>query len=109
MEHSRPIRVAQLLKERISKFLVPKLAEHWGVVSVTEVRVSNDLSTARVYLSFLKQEPTQKQIEEIVEPYLPGLRKEMRALRLKKIPRLKFYPSYTLRDSARIESLIDQL
>src|SRR4051812_26382508 len=96
----------QVLGEAISKELKdPRV----GFVTVTDVRPSQDLRHARVYVSVLGDPPAR-------EATLDGLRsahgflqgRVAGELRLKRTPELRFELDETAEEAARLERLIEE-
>lgn len=109
MHPNRLIRVNELLGQQISEFLLPKLSEKWGIVSLVEVVLSPDLSQAKIYLSFLEHKLTNQQVRKIIQPYIPELVSKIRKLDLKKIPHLLFFASAAYEKSQKIDDLFEKL
>ena len=86
-------------------FREPRIAS----VTITKVRLSDDLRNASVFFAVFPGEDP-KGVGEILERHSPILRKEMaRHLRIKYIPRLSFVHDDGNGESERIESLLDQI
>jgi ribosome-binding factor A len=78
-----------------------------GMVTLTEVRVSSDLSYAKVYFSVLGAQPQQAQ--EILEAAAPLLRGPLgRALGIRHSPELRFVQDELIESGARLSALINQ-
>ena len=79
-----------------------------GFVTVTEVRMSRDLTHARVYVSILgDDERTRESFEALVRAG-GFLRSQVgRRLRLRTVPELRFVLDETLDASERIDALLD--
>src|SRR5207244_539368 len=104
----RADRVAHLLQREIAELLRglkdPRVQQA-TLVTVTHVRVSDDLSTARVLLSIIDPEPTQVlravgRAQRFLQAQL------LRRLRAKKIPELRFYLDDTEERAGRIDALL---
>lgn len=109
METTRQNKIARLLQKELSEiFLLQTKAMHGVLVSVSAVRISPDMSVARVYLSVF---PSDKS-EEIVK----NINDNMRSIRfelgtkvrhqLRIIPELKFFVDDSLDYIEKIDSLL---
>jgi len=84
-----------------------------ALVTVTNVRVTNDLGIAYVYLSVLGEDPGRRQIafrrvEDLATQIRHALAQRIRH-QVRKIPELKFFLDETQQQAARMEELFDQI
>ena len=109
MESTRQSKISRLIQKELSDiFLMQAKSMNGVVVSVTAVRISPDLSIARVYISVFPSERG----DEIVK----NLNNNMRAIRfelgsrlrhqLRIIPELKFFIDDSLDYLERIDELL---
>lgn len=109
METTRQNKIARLIQKELSDiFLLQTKAMHGVLVSVSVVRISPDMSYARVYLSVFPSERG----EEIVN----NINANMKAIRfelgtrvrhqLRIIPELKFFVDDSLDYAAHIDELL---
>jgi len=109
METTRQNKINRLIQKELSDvFLLQTKAMHGILVSVSQVRVSPDLSFARVYLSIF---PSEKG-EELVK----NIRENARAIRyevagrvrfqLRKMPELTFFLDDSLDYAEKIDALL---
>ena len=109
METTRQNKIARLIQKELSEiFLLQTKAMHGVLVSVSVVRISPDMSYARVYLSVF---PSEKG-DEIVK----NINDNMKAIRfdlgtrvrhqLRIIPELKFFVDDSLDYAAHIDELL---
>ncbi len=82
-----------------------------GFITVTEVRLSPDLQTARVYLSVFGGKRTPAEVLDHIEQHESGrLRHQLaKAVRLRYAPQLRFYIDDSLDRAQRIEALLDSV
>ncbi len=86
-------------------FREPRIAS----VTITKVRLSDDLRNATVFFAVFPGEDP-KATGEILERHSPVLRKEMaKHLRIKYIPRLLFVYDDGNDEAGRIDTLLDQI
>jgi ribosome-binding factor A len=113
MESLRQQKVARLLQKSIGAFFLNegKSFNPGGLTSVTRVRVSPDLSVARIYLSMLGPGSPKLILEEI-EGASRGIRfklgKELgQSLRI--VPNLHFFHDDSAEYAQRIDALLNTL
>lgn len=111
MESTRQAKIARLLQKELSEIFRRQTAKtHGTLVSVSAVRVSPDLSIARVYLSIF---PSDK-APEIIENINAGartIRYELAQIvrhQLRKTPELSFYIDDSLDYIENIDNLLEK-
>ena len=111
MPVKRSIKVAGLLKEELSSILRSEVKDpRIGFVTITEVVVSDDLRNARVYVSVLGDEIQKATSLKTLAQACAFIQNELGArVRLKFLPKLKFYLDESWEKGARIDRIIDQL
>ena len=78
-----------------------------SAVTITGVRLTNDLSTARVYYSVFGDDEARENAKDAFKSAGSFLRRELASqLRSRKVPRLIFEEDNTLRESEAIDQLI---
>jgi ribosome-binding factor A len=104
--YPRSRRVAQQLQRALSELIRRDLRDpRLGLVTLTEVRMSNDLSYAKVYYSVLGADPSQAQ--EILDAAADMLRGPVgRALGIRHSPELRFVHDELIEGGARLSALI---
>jgi ribosome-binding factor A len=104
--YPRSRRVAQQLQRALSEFIRRDMRDpRLGLVTLTEVRMSNDLSYAKVYYSVLGADPNQAQ--EILDAAADMLRGPVgRALGIRHSPELRFVQDELIEGGARLSALI---
>ena len=100
------VKIQRILSELISlKVSDPRLKN----VIISEVKVTKDISTAKVYFLILNQQNKAKQIESILRKATGFFKKEMSAqLNLKKLPHLIFIYDTKEQDALYMNKLIDK-
>lgn len=103
-------RVNELLRSEIS-FLIarqikdPRVA---GVISVTEVVASNDLRSARVFVSVMGQDDDRREALEGIRSAASFLRRELRErVNLRHTPHLTFLLDDSIEEGDRVLRLMD--
>jgi ribosome-binding factor A len=104
----RSRRIAQQIQQTLSELIRREVRDpRLGMITLTEVRVSNDLSYAKVFFSVLGAQPQQAQ--EILEAAAPILRGPLgRALGIRHSPELRFVHDELIESGARLSELIQK-
>src|ERR1044071_1606472 len=104
----RAKRIAQQIQQTLSELIRRELRDpRLGMVTLTEVRVSKDLSYAKVYFSVLGAQPQQAQ--EILDAAAPLLRGPLgRALGIRHSPELRFVQDELIEKGAKLSALINK-
>lgn len=101
--------MAELLKEEISAYVREKVSEEWGMITVTKVLPSEDLKSARVYLSCLEKEKTTE-VLAVLGREIPALQRFLgRKLQLRHTPKISFTPDESLAEINRVEELLQRI
>ena len=109
METTRQNKIARLLQKELSEiFLVQTKAMHGVLVSVSAVRISPDMSIARVYLSVFPSERNEEIVKNINDN-MKSIRYELGTRvrhQLRIIPELKFFVDDSLDYIEKIDALL---
>lgn len=107
-EFHRSDRVGEQLQRSLSEVIRTKLDDpRFRLVTITEVKVTRDLSHARVFFSTL-DDIDHKEITKALEGAGGFLRGELgRMLTLRIVPNLHFHYDESLEQGQRLRSLID--
>ena len=109
METTRQNKIARLIQKELSDiFLLQTKAMHGVLVSVSVVRISPDMSYARVYLSVFPSERSQEIVKNINDN-MKSIRFELGNRvrpQLRIIPELKFFVDDSLDYAAHIDELL---
>ena len=109
---ARDLRVSDFVRDEISKILSFEIKDpRIGLTSVTDVRVSRDLSYSDIYVSSLsvKSEADQKELLVVLN-HAAGFMRSVIAKRhsMRKTPRLRFHYDELLKNGPRLDALIDK-
>lgn len=111
MESTRQAKISRLLQKELSEIFRQQTAKtHGTLVSVSAVRVSPDLSIARVYLSIFPPQKSQEILESITassKTIRYELAQKVR-FQLRKTPELSFYIDDSLDYVERIDQLLKE-
>ncbi|WP_303014950.1 30S ribosome-binding factor RbfA [uncultured Bacteroides sp.] len=109
METTRQNKISRLLQKELSEiFLLQTKAMHGMLVSVSTVRISPDMSVARVYLSVFPSEKAEEMVKNI-NGNMKSIRYELGTRvrhQLRIIPELKFFVDDSLDYIEKIDSLL---
>lgn len=109
METTRQNKIARLIQKELSDiFLLQTKAMHGVLVSVNVVRISPDMSYARVYLSVFPSERSEEIVKNINDN-MKSIRFELGNRvrhQLRIIPELKFFVDDSLDYAAHIDELL---
>ena len=109
METTRQNKISRLLQKELSEiFLLQTKAMHGTLVSVRAVRISPDMSIARVYLSVFPSEKAEEMVKNINDN-MKSIRYELGTrvrYQLRIIPELKFFVDDSLDYIEKIDSLL---
>lgn len=109
METTRQNKISRLIQKELSEiFLLQTKSMNGVLVSVSAVRISPDMSIARVYLSVFPSERSQEIVKNINDN-MKSIRYELGTLvrhQLRIIPELKFFVDDSLDYAERIDELL---
>jgi ribosome-binding factor A len=108
----RPLRVAERLREHLSRVLVTELGDpRLANIAVTSVRVTPDLGYGDVYVRVLAGPggPSQEAVLRALSRAQGRLRRGLgSALGLKRVPELRFHYDSGPDARARVDQLLDE-
>jgi ribosome-binding factor A len=106
----RQRRIGGLIQRELSDLLQRELRDPGlGFATVTEVRVSNDLKLAQIYISVMGDEEERQSTMAALERAEGFVRRELASrLNLRHMPEIEFMPDLTLERAARLDVLLDQ-
>jgi len=108
-EFAREDRIGAEMRRELSNLIRDEVKDpRLGMVTIQEVRVTRDLSHAKVYFTVMDQDQA-KQTGKILERAAGFLRRRLGdALTLRTIPQLHFLYDTSIEDGLRLSSLIDK-
>lgn len=111
MAEHRVERIQEIMKEELGKLLQREIKDpRIGFASVTAVRVSNDMSHVKVFISVLGDEQQRKDTMAGLESAKGFIRSEIgKRVRLRHTPELHFVSDTSLEEGARILTLLNQI
>jgi len=113
MDAIRKKRIESLISREIANYIqtiIRKKDDRIGLISVTRVELSPDLSIAKIYFSlFSPTEEENKITWSIVNRYKKIMQSEIsRQIRLRRTPRFEFFIDLSIKEGDRIIELIEK-
>lgn len=107
----RPQRMADLIREEIASFLVNGIKNPLiGFVTVTRVKMTDDLQIARVYYTAYGSDQEKRHTHMGLLDSLKQIRSHLaKTVRTRRVPNLEFYVDEGLDHSYRIQELLGSL
>ena len=108
----RPERVAETIKRELAEILANRMRDPrlGGMISVTDVEVTPDLSLARIYVSVLADGPERERALAALVHSTGFVRHELAPrLGLREMPELRFLSDTSIQQGARVEELLRRL
>jgi ribosome-binding factor A len=107
----RTERVSSEIKQSLAKLFQQELTElYTGLLTVTQVRISPDLLSCKVYISILGSQTPKEAILEEIRQNTKRVRGALsHDLKLRNTPELLFYLDNTLDEVDRIETLLKKI
>ncbi|HHN64525.1 MAG TPA: 30S ribosome-binding factor RbfA [Nitrospirae bacterium] len=108
--YKRSKRVGDLLREEIADIIMRRVKDpRVGFVTVTSVKVTDDLRMARVYITVLHKEETTETLSALASAS-GFIRAELaKRLRIKILPKLEFHEDESIEYGERIDQLIKKV
>ena len=108
----RTQRVAKLLQREIADVLNKEFGQQL-MVTVTDARVTKDLSIAYIYVSVFGQTPEQRQAAfRHLQDQIPQIRSSLASRirhQLRMVPELRFFLDESLEQARKMETLFDRI
>lgn len=107
----RTERVAEQLREEVSQILATEVSDPGvGLVTVSRVKVTPDLSLARVYWTLLGDAAERKKTAKALQRAAPFVRHVLAGrLSLRRVPEVQFLFDEGLAAHARVEEILHEL
>ncbi len=109
--YKRSEKVAEAIHEMVSELLVKGLKDpRIGFVTITGVKVTDDLHLATVYFTVIGSDAEKKATEQGLNSARGFIRKEMgKTLRMRYVPDLLFRYDASVEYGARIENILKEI
>ena len=111
MSHFRMARVNAQVKRELGELVRQRLpVEGYGLITITDVEVSKDLRTAKVFFSVVGVQNQEELAEKALERVRQDLQSELaKRIKMKYTPQLSFKPDHSTERAIRIISILDDL
>ncbi len=108
---NRTVRLGEQIRQELATLLTRNVHDPGiGFVTLTRVRVSDDLLQARVYYTALGDAPERTKTARALDRALPFLRRALgERLRLRRVPALAFTYDESVGHQARVEELLEEI
>ena len=108
---SRTIRLGEQIRQDLGELLAREVRDPGiGFVTITRVRVTDDLMQARVFYTTIGDQAAAQKTARALERALPFLRRALgERLRLRRVPELTFAVDEAVGHQARVEELLEQI
>jgi ribosome-binding factor A len=109
-EFHRSQRIAEEIRRSISEIIRLRLKDpRLEKITVTDVKVSRDLSHAKIYYSSFKMDVDKEMLAEGLAESAGKLRQLLgREMRMRRVPELHFEYDLTLEQAQHVSKLIDE-
>ena len=110
MQNLRHMRVRELLKRELNEIFRRQFPVELGIVSVTEVGVSNDLHSAKVFVSSIGDDKSQQKAFRTVRKSAGKIQFELgQIVALRYTPKLKFVMDEAYNRGDRVLKILDEI
>jgi len=110
MQNLRHMRVRELLKRELNEIFRREFPVELGIVSVTEVGVSNDLHSAKVFVSSIGDDKSQQKAFRTVRKSAGKIQFELgQIVALRYTPKLKFVMDEARNRGDRVLKILDEI
>ena len=108
---SRTVRLGEQIRQDLADLLVREVRDPGiGFVTITRVRVTEDLLQARAFYTTLGDPAAAQKTARALERAVPFLRRAIgQRLRLRRVPELTFAVDEAVGHQARVEELLEQI
>jgi len=110
MQNLRHIRVRELLKRELNEIFRREFPVELGLVSVSEVGVSNDLHSAKVFVSSIGDDKAQQKAFRTVRKSASKIQFQLgQTITLRYTPKLKFFMDAARNRGDRVLQILDEI
>ncbi len=106
--NERHLRVAEEIRREVSFIITEDVKDpRLGMISITDVEVSGDLSFAKIYFSMLGDEKQKETNLQALDRAKGFIRSELaKRIRVRHVPEISFHFDPSLEQGARISALL---
>lgn len=100
--------VAEVIKQELAPLIQNELPVEFGLVTLTDVEVQDDLKQAKIYVSCF--EGDFDKLLKVLEKNRSKFQKNLnRRLKMKYTPKIQFIPDKGFQNVCRVEDLLDKI
>ena len=110
--NSRGERIRKTLIKELSDIILHKVKDPRinGIISITDVELSQDYKYAKIYISIFGESETKQEIMDAIEESGSFIRGELgKRIRLRFTPELRFYLDESVEKAQKINDLLDKI
>jgi ribosome-binding factor A len=110
MDERRILKINHLIKQEVGKIILNELElPSSTLVTVTRVKSSNNLSSAKIYISVIPEEKYQDAIKEIDKKIFYVQKKLNKKLELRVVPRIIFEKEEQTIKADEVEKILEEI
>ncbi|MFC1501632.1 30S ribosome-binding factor RbfA [Elusimicrobiota bacterium] len=110
LSYKRSVRVAEQIQKEVSKIVQELREPGLGFVTITDVKLSDDLQDARIYYSVLGSEEEVQKSNEIIQDSVKEIRHQLAlSLNLRRTPTIMFKFDDTPKKATHIFELLEKI
>jgi len=108
---SRTVRLAEQIRQDLTELLAREVRDPGiGFITLTRVRVTDDLQQARVFYTTLGEGADAQKTARALDRATPFLKRALaQRLRLRRVPEVTFAVDVSIGHQARVEELLEQI
>ena len=109
--YKRSDRVAALIKEEISQIILQELHDtKFGFITITKVRVSDDIRHAKIFFSVLGNDDEKNKVKETLDRLKGHIRGEIgHRIKIRFVPTIEFFYDDSAEYAEHIELLLNKI
>ncbi|MDR3071499.1 MAG: 30S ribosome-binding factor RbfA [Endomicrobium sp.] len=110
LSYKRSVRVGQLIQQTVSKIIreIPDL--NTGLVTITHVRLTEDLLSCRIYYSLFGLQVDKKRTDEILRKNVGKVRHQLALhLNLRRTPTISFVYDNTNENATKVFDILEKI
>ena len=108
--YKRSARVAQLIQEQVAKIFQDIKELNTGLVTVTQVKLTDDLQTCRIFYSVIGSDEDKKNAKKVLEEKLKFIRFQLaQNMDLRRTPTIDFKYDDSSEKAAKVFEILEKI
>ena len=108
--YKRCERVGGLIQQEVASIIRDIKGLNFAIITITKVKLTDDLQTARVFYSVFGSDDDKKDISDVLNDNIKHIRFEIAArLNLRRTPKITFEFDDTLENASKVFDLLDKI